>query len=101
MTHDYGSEAAKVPLVDKEGELAGEVHLLLEWQETEKVPPQSAAGSMLGNLYGARPQGGAVVSPVSHIPVVEGTPTSPATGALAPGELDNPSSPTYGILSYK
>lgn len=58
----------------------------------------SASGTVLGQVFKG-PQGDSALGDkeVKEVPTVH-VPHTPLVGAVAPGNIDDPSSPAYGIL---
>lgn len=94
-----GSEEARVPLHDAAGNPAGVVHVGLRLPQPESQQPiPSAAGTVLGEVARG-PEGAAEGTTGPEIfPTAEAGPATTIVGAAAPGAIDDPSKPSYGIL---
>ncbi len=96
-----GGGRVSVDLFGKSGRSAGRAFLNIEIPPSEAAAPiASAAGAVLGE--GAKaPHGLAAASDAgpSALPTLGvGGPATPLVGAVAPGGLEDPCSPAYGLL---
>ncbi|KAL6768991.1 hypothetical protein ACKKBG_A17040 [Auxenochlorella protothecoides x Auxenochlorella symbiontica] len=103
LVYGPGLHETKVPLTGAEGAAAGFVHLGVEVVEggIDEVhePPPVPAGGLLSGLPSAQgkaelAKGGAA----EFLPSATTTPVGPQSGALAAGQLADPSQPAYGVL---
>jgi hypothetical protein len=95
-----GEEEARVPLRDAANHPAGVAYVgvrLAAGEGEGEVP--SAAGGVLGELHRG-PAGAAAEGKAGPdaVPTVGAGPATPLVGAAAPGALEDPSQPAYGIL---
>jgi hypothetical protein len=98
-----GKEDVKVLLHDNEGNDAGAVFVAVEVPPAageEAVP--SAAGTVLGEVARTGPKPGTMAAaggePLLSGAAAEVSPDTPLVGAVAPGGVEDPSNPAYGIL---
>lgn len=95
-----GHEELKVPIANKSGKPAGAVHIGLRRADAPTVP--SSAGTVLGEESKALPASDVAAMGDAKPEIRPSAQVAPATenkGAVVPGGVDDPSKPTYGILS--
>jgi Ca2+-dependent lipid-binding protein len=96
-----GKEEARIPLHDSSGSPAGVAFIGVEMvqpEEHQEIP--SSVGTVLGEVSrgpkGLAAEGAAGPTIVPTVDVTK--PGTPLAGAVVPGNVDDPSSPAYGIL---
>ncbi len=97
-----GGSRVSVDLFGKSGRSAGRAFLNVEIPPSEAAAPvASAAGTVLGEGVVKAPRGLAAASDAGPgaLPTLGvGGPATPLVGAVAPGGLEDPRSPAYGLL---
>lgn len=104
VAYGPGLTESKIPLTDEEGTAAGMVYLGIEILAGRvgeaQGPPTPPPGGLLVGIV-PPPRGGAELPSGGKeelLPSATETPITPLTGPLAPGNIADPSQPTYGVL---